>query len=257
MKRKIALFMLILISLSLTFGMAQSVEAQLPAPTQAFYVNDFANVIDDTTEKTMQDMAVALGQSTGAQVVVVTVPSLGGVDLETYSLELLRKWGIGDAKKDNGVLLLLSMEERKSRIEVGYGLEGALPDGKTGTIQDEYMIPYYRNKDYSNGMLGGFTKIVEEVYKEYSVEAPQNVDASVYYAGSGNSSEQGNDALKAVFAVFLVILMIFDIIFNRGRITQIIIWMAMRGGGRSGGGGGGGFSGGGGSGGGGGSSRGF
>ena len=84
----------------------------------------------------------------GAQIVVVTVQSLGGQSIEEYATELFRKFGIGDKEKNNGVLLLCSTGDRLFRIEVGYGLEGRLTDGKTGRIQDEYIIPYLKENDY-------------------------------------------------------------------------------------------------------------
>ena len=83
----------------------------------------------------------ALAKRTKTQVVVLTVPTLDGESIEDYGLSVLREWGIGDKKENNGVLLLVATKDRKSRIEVGYGLEGVLPDGLTGRIQDQYMLP--------------------------------------------------------------------------------------------------------------------
>lgn len=227
----------------------------IPEPTQNFFVNDFADQLSETTEAQIQNQAVALYKETKAQVVVVTVPSLEGYTLEEYSYALFKKWGIGDAKLDNGVLMLLALNERKMRIEVGSGLEGALNDGKTGRIQDEYMISYFKNNDFDTGMLGGFTKITEVVYEEYGVNTPSDVNASDYY--NPTVTNTGKDkGLNPILVIFVVILIILDVVFNRGRITQILLYAMSRGGGR-GGGGGGGFGGGGGSSSGGGSSRSF
>lgn len=225
----------------------------IPEPTKAFFVNDFADQLNETTESQIQNQAVALYKDTKAQVVVVTVPNLGGYTLEEYSYALFNKWGIGDAKLDNGVLMLLALEERKMRIEVGSGLEGALNDGKTGRIQDEYMISYFKNNDFDTGMLGGFTKITEVVYEEYGLSTPSNVNASDYYNPSTVDTSE-DTGLNPIVGVLVVILIILDVIFNRGRITRILFYAMSRGGGR---GGGGGFGGGGGSSSGGGSSRSF
>jgi uncharacterized membrane protein YgcG len=100
---------------------------------------------------------------------VLTVPSLKGQSLEDYSLTVLRQWGIGDQEKNNGVLLLVAVQDRKSRIEVGYGLEGALPDGLTGRIQDQYMLPYFRSNDYDKGILNGYSALLQTVLKEYNL----------------------------------------------------------------------------------------
>lgn len=261
--RKITRHVLAIFAIALCFSIGvvkpafaqTALEKALPKPTTEFFVNDYADQLSEATEAQIQSQAVALYKATKAQVVVVTVPSLEGYVLEEYSIALLNKWGIGDAKLDNGVLLLLALDERQMRIEVGTGLEGALNDGKTGRIQDEYMIPYFKNNDFDTGMLGGFTKITEVVYEEYQLSVPSDVDPSQYYTASVNNDGKDTE-LNPIIGVIVVILIILDMIFNRGRITRILFYALSRGGGR-GGGGGGGFGGGGGSGSGGGSSRSF
>ena len=113
-------------------------------PTKEFYVNDYANILSEKTKNYILEKSVALQKATKAQIVVVTIPSLYGENLEEYATELFRKFGIGDKEENNGLLLLLTLEERQFRIEVGYGLEGVLPDGLTGRYQDEYIIPYLK-----------------------------------------------------------------------------------------------------------------
>ena len=105
-------------------------------PTSEFYVNDYADILDDETEEYIVSHSKYLESKTGAQIVVVTVKNLEGKDLESYATELFRKFGIGDKDKNNGLLLLLALEERKFRVEVGYGLEERLTDGLTGRYQD-------------------------------------------------------------------------------------------------------------------------
>ena len=112
--------------------------------TSAFYVNDYANILSHETEDYIIDHSKSLYNKTGAQIVVVTVPSLDGVSIEEYATSLFRKFGIGEKSENNGLLLLLYLDERLMRVEVGYGLEGLLPDGKTGRFQDDYMIPLFR-----------------------------------------------------------------------------------------------------------------
>ena len=94
-----------------------------------------------------------LEKQTGAQIVVVTVQNLEGQSLEEYATELFRNYGIGDKEKNNGVLLLCAYEERQFRIEVGYGLEGTLTDGKTGRIQDEYNNIHTIKKIINNNAI--------------------------------------------------------------------------------------------------------
>lgn len=232
----------------------------VPQPTDAFFVNDFAGVLGSSTERYLQDIAVQLYEETTAQVVVVTIDSLQGEPIEDYAYQLFNEWGIGTEKKDNGVLILVAIGDRQSRVEVGYGLEGALPDGKTGRIQDTYMIPYFRDGDYDSGIENGFLAIVREVYDEYGIE-PGNLAVP----DRGITIEASDaDIANGAFILIVLIVLLVDWIFLRGRITRFFMAASIfgrRGGGgsyRSGSGfrsGGSGFSGGGGRSGGGGSSR--
>ena len=139
-------------------------------PTYEFYVNDYANILSEETEKYIVDNSAKLDDATGAQIVVVTVPNLGGESLETYSTDLFRHFGIGDKDKNNGLLILVALEERKCRVEVGYGLEGVLPDAKTGRFQDEYMIPYFKNNNFDEGILNGYKAFYKEIAQEFKYE---------------------------------------------------------------------------------------
>lgn len=137
--------------------------------TREFFVNDSANLLSNETEEYIINMNKSLESKTGAQIVVVTAKNLEGMPLEEYATELFREYGIGDKEKNNGVLILCAYEERMLRVEVGYGLEGALPDGKTGRIQDEYIIPYLKEDDFDTGIKNGFNAILQEVIAEYGI----------------------------------------------------------------------------------------
>ena len=130
------------------------------SPKTNFYVNDYADVLSEETENYILNSNIDLQSKTKAQIVVVTVKTLDGKTIEEYATELFREFGIGDKEKNNGVLLLCSTGDRMFRIEVGYGLEGALPDGKTGRIQDQYIIPYLKNDNYDEGIKNGFSAIL-------------------------------------------------------------------------------------------------
>ena len=121
-------------------------------PTDRFFVNDFADVISAEDEERIYQAGVQLFEKTKAQVVAVTVPSLEGMDIRDFGVQLGREWGIGEKEKDTGVVLILALEERQVRIEVGYGLEGILTDAKTGVILDEYARPLFRQNAFSAGM---------------------------------------------------------------------------------------------------------
>ncbi len=241
----------------LLVAMTPILAASVPTPTSQFYVNDFADVMSEDTEQMVMKDSVALQAKTGAQIVVVTIDTLNGAAPEEYSLNLLRTWGIGDKTKNNGVLILLVVKDRQSRIEVGYGLEGAIPDGKAGRIQDDYMLSYYKNGDFNAGLKNGYLAVLAEVAKEYGLDVT-TIESSAAAAPASDSPLFPDLIIPIVFVIFFISVVIISI---RGT--------GFRGGGGfgsggsglggfgSGGGGGGGFSGGGGGGGGGGAGRGF
>lgn len=145
------------------------VSAAVVSPNEAFYVYDGAQVLSQETEQYILSTNRELESKTGAQIVVVTIPSLEGQGLEEYATDLFRQWGIGDAEKDNGVLLLCAVEDRQFRVEVGYGLEGDLPDGKTGRMQDEFIIPLLSEDQFDAGIKNGYSAFLQEVAEVYDV----------------------------------------------------------------------------------------
>ena len=131
--------------------------------TDKFYINDYANILSEDTEKYILEHSASLAEKTKAQIVVVTVKNLEGKDLESYATELFRKFKIGDKERNNGLLLLLALEEREFRVEVGYGLEGLLPDGLTGRYQDEYIIPYLKEDKWDEGIKNGYNAFYSQI----------------------------------------------------------------------------------------------
>ncbi len=258
-KRLYALLILFFMLLSFCPLSLEAANAPIPSPDSRFYVLDQAGILSQDTEDTIVGISTQLQQKTKAQIAVVTVKSLQDYSLEEYSLAILRQWGIGDKELNNGLLLLVALEERVARIEVGYGLEGPLPDAKTGQIQDEYMIGHFKNGDYNQGVMNGYLALASEVAKEYKVElnltAPQPVTRNVEPVEKPMPSWA-----YVVGIVFLIFLLYLDHRYMNGFLLSLILTMLIRGGrgrGGFGGGGGGGGFGGGGSGGGGGSSRGW
>jgi uncharacterized protein len=253
------------------FSACSAAQDSYPDPTEAFYVNDYAGVLDTDAEEHILRVAKELEDVTTAQVVVVTMAGIGDRPLEEYTLGLFRDWGIGQKDKDNGVLIFVDVQGRQSRIEVGYGLEGVLTDGKTGRIQDEHMIPHFRKGEYSQGIVAGFNAIINEIYLEYGY-TDKLVGGGTLLEEPALPVEQPeeDDFSLSRFILWLVLIVVFiilDFAFFRGSITSTIFRSGGRGGyggwfgpgPRGGGFGGGGFggrgSGGGGSAGGGGSSR--
>lgn len=222
-----------------------------PKPVRDIYVQDLAGVLNESTKNTIRENGAALDKRTGAQIVVLTVPTVKDTALETYSLAVLREWGIGNKEKNNGVLLLLVVNDRKSRIEVGYGLEGVLPDGLTGRIQDQYLIPYLRQGDYNRGVINTYAALLQKVAGEYGVTV-ENLRPEAAPASYVTTISPLNALI--FFGGLLIILGLDQFLFH-GAILRLLLYLLLSRGGRGGGGFGGGPTYGGGSGGGGGSSR--
>ena len=170
------------------------------SPTIDFYVNDYAGLLNSETKDYIINTNRSLYNQTGAQIVVVTVQKLEGVSIEEYATELFRNFGIGDANKNNGVLFLLALKEREFRIEVGYGLEGVLPDGKTGRIQDEYIIPYLSQNNWDDGIKNGYNAIIKTIADEYGVEV--NVTEPI---GTNYSNTEDYIYIITLVLIFIIV----------------------------------------------------
>jgi uncharacterized protein len=149
------------------FASAQS----FPRPTGR--VNDFANVIDPAVEAEIDRRLDVLEQQSSSEIAVATVESLDGMSVEEYANRLFKAWGVGQAKQDNGVLVLVAPNEREMRIEVGYGLEGVLPDGLAGQIIRDNFTPRFRDGDYSGGIRDGVARVADIVEKHQVLTAEE------------------------------------------------------------------------------------
>ncbi len=166
--------------------------AVLPPPTQDIYLVDDANMVNAEDRAQILAMGRELDQKTKAQVVVVTMSTLGSESIEDYANKLFRKWGIGDRKKNNGVLLLIAKEDRKFRIEVGYGLEGAITDGYSGAVLDG-MKAGFRKEDYSPAILAAYGKLVQKAYEAENMAPPENVGTATAATNSSSPSAEDDD----------------------------------------------------------------
>lgn len=195
------------------------------------YVNDFAGIVNQETKKIINGLAYELQQKSGAQLAVVTVKSLDGTSVEDYAWKLFEKWGIGAKDKDTGVLLLVAPNERKLRIEVGYGFEGAIPDGLAGEIIRKDILPYFKKGDMNKGVLRGAVVILSIMAKEMNVSLTGNYRIPERVAAG-----------PSILAMLLNVLFIF-MIFGGRFFFFPLLFMGGRGHYSGGGGGFGGFSG--------------
>ena len=140
----------------------------LVKPAQRSYIVDTAGMVSAEDAAQISKIGAELRSKTKAEIVVVTVPTLGDTDIESYANELFRSWGIGDARMNNGVLLLIAKNDRAFRIEVGYGLEGAITDGYAGSVLDA-MKGEFRKENYSPAILQAYITLAQKAAAEYGV----------------------------------------------------------------------------------------
>jgi uncharacterized protein len=162
---KLAGRIITLVLLLIAIGSQPVLAADFPAPKG--YVNDFASLLSDSTAMQLEEQLVSLEKDTTAEVAVVTVGSLEGASIEQYAADLFDAWDIGKKDKNNGVLFLIAYSDHKVRIEVGYGLEPVITDGRTGRILDNEVIPYFKNNDYNQGVRNGVAAL-ERLIREGS-----------------------------------------------------------------------------------------
>lgn len=166
MKKRLLILTFIILCLTKVINVNAIVQ-----PTENFYINDYANILSEETEKYILTNSVALERETTTQVVVVTVQNLEGKTIEEYAVQIYREYGIGTSEKNNGLLLLLALEEREFRVEVGYGLEEVLPDGLTGRYQDNYIIPYLKEDKWDEGIKNGYTAFIQKLCEYYNIDS--------------------------------------------------------------------------------------
>ncbi len=228
----------VVLALGLIFQTAAVAQSTPDFPELTGRVVDQADMLPQKVEASLSRMLEAHEQSTTEQVVVVTLPNLQGYAIEDYGYRLGRHWGIGQEGEDNGALLIVAEDERRIRIEVGYGLEGRLTDATSATIINQIITPAFRQGDFATGIANGAAAMVQVLGGE-----PLAVPES---RGTRAEEDKPHPALGILF--FVIVLLAF---FGSGRggrralLAGALIGGGL-GGGRGGGFGGGGFSGGGG-----------
>lgn len=235
------LFFILLAFFSFALASAQNV---LPRPNPPRLVNDAAGVLSAEQVAALEHKLVALDDSTSNQVVIVLIKTLGDDNINEYATKLFRAWGIGNKKTNNGVLIIAAIDDRKMWIEVGYGLEGAIPDAIASDIYHNEMAPEFKQQNYYQGLDNAVNALIKAAAGEYKQQSPRR-------NSTGRGSTAGGIFTFIILAVFVIIIL------SRGgrggggggglgSIANAVILSSLLGGGRSGGGGWGGGGGGGG-----------
>lgn len=200
----------------LFFALPSLLFAKVNVPIQTAWIMDSANIMDSSTKNQLETYLESIDAKTGVQIAVFTVNSIkdvAGEDLtiEEYATDVFENWGLGQKDKDNGILLLVEMDTRSLRIEVGYGLEGVLTDTKCGLIIRNFIAPEFKNEDYSAGIKTGVETIAG--YATGDQEITESVDSL--------DSDKDENTIAAVmlliWAAFFIFITITSIRKSRNR----------------------------------------
>jgi uncharacterized protein len=201
------MFTAILLLISATTMVAR---AQVDLPTPKHYVEDHANVINASDEHSLNGILQELEQKTGAQYIVLTVLTTGGMPIEQFSIELAEKWKLGQKGKDNGMLFVLAKNDRKWRFEVGYGLEGFVTDQYCGRVGREVLVPYLKKGDYSQGIYRANLTVAQKIASQAGV----TLTGMPKLAPVGRGRRSARRGLPCC-SLFLILIFLF-MIFGRG-----------------------------------------
>ncbi|NLK08582.1 MAG: TPM domain-containing protein [Firmicutes bacterium] len=174
-----------------------SVSGYADFPSPRGFVNDFAGVIDTSSANDINELASALKDEQGIELAVVTIESSEPFVPKDYATTLFNEWGIG-GPEDSGLLMLLALKEREVQVEVGYGLEGVLPDGKVGGILDQVALPHFGRGDYGKGFLEAALAFRSEL------------------AGEHYTAAKEEDEFRASLISFLILAAIIYFLYHRG-----------------------------------------
>ena len=179
-------------------------------PKPIGYVNDFAGVISSQYANAMTRIIAELKQKTGAEIAVVTVNTTAPEDITTYSVGLYQAWGIGEKGKDNGVLILAAIDDRKAWITTGYGIEPIIPDGLAGEIYRNVMRPYFREGNFDKGMLLAVQEMAVRIANSYGVELSEQVSIPQRTTARSRAAPCGG------ILGFIILFILFSLIFRLG-----------------------------------------
>jgi uncharacterized protein len=206
------------------------------------YVSDYVGVIPDNIESQLNGLLSQLEKKTGAQIAVVVVKSTDGVPAADYAVEFGQKWGVGKKGKDNGVVFLAAVQDRKMFIATGYGVEPILPDSKVGRIRDQVILPSFRKGDMASGIVNGTLNLAQEIAQAEGLSI-KDLAPNLRAPGPAKRRRSGRSLLGGLPLLLLFLFMLL----GRGRLgflPFLLLGSGMRRSGYGGGFGGGGFGGG-------------
>ena len=234
-------WMVVILLASMTGLEAQAQRVDV-IPPSGQWVTDQGGLLSSVEAQALTQTLRFYADTTSTQIIIVTLPDLDGQDIALYATELGQQWGVGQQDKDNGVVILVSRDDRKVFIAVGYGLEGVIPDVVARRIVDEIVLPNFKQGQFYAGLAGAIDALIQAAAGEFTADSP---------ISSYTPREDDEDFFGLLFVIFIIVSFILSSLRRRGGGgghyrrrhggPPVIIW----GGGGSGGFGGGGFGGGG------------
>lgn len=197
-------------------------------------VNDYTNTLSPQQVASLEQQLVAFDDSTSTQIAVVIIKSVGEYDINEYTLQLGRNWGVGGKEKNNGVVLLVAIGDRKLAIQTGYGVEGALPDMYTKRIIENDIKPHFKSGNFYTGIQEGVNSIIKLTKGEYKNDKPK----------AKKSTNKGSSVIFIVIIIIVIIILLKrggggggnNQVFDSRGVSDALFWSMLLGGGnRSGG----------------------
>ena len=214
------------------------VYAEMPAPTEAFYVNDYAEVLSDTQEEKLCKEGEALYAETTAQIVLLTVDATEDQSIADFADAVGKQWEIGAQEENNGVLIVLSAGDRSAWITAGKELESRLTDSKIEQILNEYAVPYYKEDDLAKGTIETYYAVLNEVREEYGLDPVAVPEMNNELTADGENvilDETDSDdvelrtLLLSFGAVFLMLFLGYVLVTSIPLFIVINAWILLRG----------------------------
>ncbi|HBE05553.1 MAG TPA: methanol dehydrogenase, partial [Firmicutes bacterium] len=221
---KVAAFVLLFAGL-LLFGAAPA-GAETPIPALTGRIVDNGGMLSYGAKESLTNLLEAYEQATTNQIVVATIPSLENEEIEQFSIRLADAWQIGQAGKDNGAILLIARDDRRMRIEIGYGLEGVINDARAGDILRDVLIPAFQRGDYDTGVTESVSAMIRHISPDFEYEGLADVNMD-------GDNEVGS-VFGGLFSLFAVIMIVLGALGGRSKrhykrgltssIGQAILW---------------------------------
>ena len=184
---------------------SKTTDLEIDYPAYQGFLNDYTNTLTEEWKVRTLQLITNVESETTCEIAVAVIDKLNGISIEEYAVGLFNKWGVGKKDKDNGVLLLVAMDDRELRIEVGYGLEGVITDLEAKEIIDDVILPRFKENNYSSGIYNGVVEITNKIYQEHG-------KAAVAYADTAESMPEKGFTDSIAFPIIIALLPWFIII---------------------------------------------